>query len=512
MRDCARDSGDTVGIEMDGWSCTYRQLDLYVDRMVIQMDRLGIRRGTHVGIWGINSVEWVVTFLAAARIGAVPILFNSLNTQREMKAVLNYSEVEYLYYGKGNKGIDYEQVIADIVLDVPFVKYYLPLNEGEFAFFDSRLSNEEKRKVKYLESQVSEEDTACMIFTSGTTSESKAVMLTHYNVVNNAVAMAEAMRWERGDKMCLTVPLFHCFGITASLLPCILYGMTMHLIASFRTKKIWEAISSGCNVMNGVPSMFMALSSKDEYKDISTDGLKSGIIAGSPVSVTEYKAICERFPGMHIQPAYGQTESSPCITIADWDSSFEKKASTVGRVLPHEEVRIAHTETGKILEDGVDGEIQVRGYNVMKGYYNRPKETKKTFTKDGWLRTGDIGHVDKDGDLVITGRLKEIIIRSGENIAPKEVEAEIRTIKWVKDVKVIGIPSPVTQEAVTACLIVKNGKEADVEEMLEYLEGRLAHYKIPEHVLFFDEFPMNASGKIQLAKLKNMVIEKLRRN
>ena len=511
LRDRAQKTGEVTGLKIDQWNCTYQQLDLYVDRMVIQMDKLGIRHGTHVGIWGINSAEWIITFLALTRMGAVPVLFNSLYTQPEMKNVLNYSDVEYLYYGKGNKGLDYSEILADIILDVPKIRYYVELQEGEYPFYDAALTSDEKALVSRFENETAADDVACMIFTSGTTSEAKAVMLTHYNLVNNARTMAEAMHWAEGDRMCFTVPLFHCFGITASLIPCILCGVTINLIASFRTEKIWEAISNGCNILNGVPSMFLVLISKEQYAHISTDGMKSGMIAGSPISRMEYEAICRRFSKMRLQPAYGQTETSPCVSIADWDAPIEVKATSVGRILEHVEVRIVDPATGAVLGNEQDGEIQVKGYSVMKGYYNRHEETEKTIQKDGWLRTGDIGHLDSNSNLYITGRLKEIIIRSGENIAPKEIEAEIRKVEWVEDVKVIGVPSPMTQEAVAACLIQKKGFEADVEEMLDFLGERLAHYKIPEHVLFFKEFPMNASGKIQLAKLKNMAIDQIRR-
>ena len=242
------------------------------------------------------------------------------------------------------------------------------------------------------------------------------------------------------------------------------------------------------------------------------------MIAGSPISRMEYEAICKRFNKMHLLQAYGQTETSPCISIVDWDAPMEVKANSVGRIMEHVQVRIVDPATEVVLGIGQDGEIQVKGYNVMKGYYNHPEETKKTIQGDGWLRTGDIGHLDLEGNLFITGRLKEIIIRSGENIAPKEIEAEIRKVEWVEDVKVIGVPSPMTQEAVAACLIIKKGYQEkiedigeDIEEMLDFLEERLAHYKIPEHVVILKEFPMNASGKIQLAKLKQMAIDQIRR-
>ncbi len=223
----------------------------------------------------------------------------------------------------------------------------------------------------------------------------------------------------------------------------------------------------------------------------------------------EFEEICGRFPNMHLQPSYGQTETSPCVTIADWNASNEDKAVSAGRVIEHVSVRICSPETGEPVEDG-DGEIQVKGYNVMKGYYNLPKANEKAFTGDGWLKTGDIGRLDAKGELHITGRIKEMIIRAGENISPQEIEQVIRQLKWVCGVKVIGIPAEVLQEEIAACIVPVPGCQVDKEGLLRYLKPRLAHYKIPAYVLTFDKFPMNASGKIHLKRLKEMALEKIR--
>lgn len=307
--------------------------------------------------------------------------------------------------------------------------------------------------------------------------------------------------------MCVTVPLFHCFGITAGIISCLLAGMSMYLIPYFKTARVWDAIENRrCTVLNGVPSMFLALTRKDGFKDRKAGCLKSGIIAGSPVAREEFLEICSRFPGMHLQPSYGQTETSPCVSIADWDEQDERKAVSAGKVIDHVEIRIADLKKGNVLKAGQEGEIQVRGYNVMSGYYNLPKANSRAFTEDGWLRTGDIGTVDESGELHVTGRLKEMIIRAGENISPYEIEQVIRQLDWVEKVKIVGIPAEVLQEEIAACIVPKKGRKADREELRSYLNSKLAHYKVPAYVLEMEEFPMNASGKIDLKELKKTAL------
>lgn len=524
----AERNGDHIAVETSDWSCTYRQLNGISDALAEQMEALGIIRGTHVGIWSVNSPDWVFTFLALSKIGAVPVLINTCYKEEEIKGLLNYSDVEVLYYGTRYKTIIYEDIIAAIRKDTPKVRHFIHIDEDQIGKWaeETALENSEdigENPGSTGEYEVLPSDAACMIFTSGTTSLPKGVELSHYNVINNARAMIQAMKWSPEDKMCITVPLFHCFGITAGIVACILEGMSMHLIPYFKTAKVWDAIEDyHCTILNGVPSMFLALIRREEYADRDGSGLRSGIIAGSPITGDEFEEICRRFPGMHLQPSYGQTETSPCVAIAGWEESVERKAVSAGKVIEHVQVRIADLNTGKSLGTGEDGEIQVKGYNVMTGYYNLPKANEKAFTEDGWLRTGDIGRLDEEGELHITGRLKEMIIRAGENISPQEIEQVIRGISWVSEVKVVGVPAEVLQEEIAACIVPKKGWKAKREgkgsgeegrfpeaeqEVRDYVKPRLAHYKVPAYVLFFDEFPMNASGKINLKILKEMARE-----
>lgn len=512
----AETDGEHIAVELDGWSCTFRELDVVSDILAGRMLGKGITGGTHVGIWGINSPNWVFTFLALTKIGAVPVLINTCYKQEEIKGILNYSDVEALYYGTGYKTSVYEKILKDIKDELPKVRHYVHMEEtGAGPWMEPGHFSEEERSSRVMEDVkkagelVRPGDMACMIFTSGTMSLPKGVMLSHYNLVNNARALVEAMRWGTEDKMCITVPMFHCFGITAGIIACIMGGMIMHLIPYFRTGRVWDAIDkSGCTILNGVPSMFLALIRKECYGDRKAKYLKSGIIAGSAIPGEDYLEICARFPGMHLQPSYGQSETSPCVTIAGWDDPCEKKAVSAGRTIDHVELRIMDLKTGDKLGPYKDGEIQVRGYNVMSGYYKLPKANARAFTGDGWLRTGDIGRLDKEGGLHLTGRLKEMIIRAGENISPYEIEEVIRQLDWVQSVKVVGIPAQVLQEEIAACVIPKQGCKVDKEKLLEYLKPRLAHYKIPAHVLAFDAFPYNASGKINLKTLKSMASER----
>jgi fatty-acyl-CoA synthase len=253
--------------------------------------------------------------------------------------------------------------------------------------------------------------------------------------------------------------------------------------------------------------MFLALIRKPEYAGRSAASLRSGIIAGSPVTKEEFLEICSRFPTMHLQPSYGQTEASPCVAMADWDMPNEEKAVSAGKVIEHVAVRISDPQTGKELGENCDGEVQVRGYNVMSGYYQLPEANRAAFTEDGWLKTGDIGRLDGAGVLHITGRLKEMIIRAGENISPQEIEQAIRQIDWVGAVKVVGVPAEVLQEEIAACIIPKPGCEIEKDGLIAYLKPRLAHYKIPAYILPFKEFPMTASGKTDLKKLKEKACE-----
>lgn len=499
--------GAHLSVETEEWSCSFSRLDALSDLLAVRMGRLGIREGTHAGIWGANSPDWVMAFLALSKLGAVPVLINTCYKKDELKGILDYSEVEVLFYGTGLKNAVHGEIISQIRAGMPGIRHFIPL--GGELFTEGGGAPKELSGLQKLEARVGPDHPACMIFTSGTTSLPKGVVLTHRNLVNNGAALVAALGWGAGDKMCISVPMFHCFGITAGIVSCILGGMSMYLVPYFRTAPVWSALEKHrCTILNGVPSMFLAMIRKAEYRERKAEGVRSGIIAGSPFTREEFLEISEHFPGMHLQPSYGQTETSPCVTIADWDEPKEKKAVSVGRVIEHVKVRIADAKTGEVLGTGREGEIQVKGYNVMSGYYKRPEADEKAFTADGWLRTGDLGSLDGEGELRVTGRLKEIIIRAGENISPYEIEEVIKELEWVDSVKVIGVPAEVLKEEIAACIVPRAGRRMDKEGLRSYLEPRLARYKLPAYIMEFDRLPMNASGKVELQALRQMASQR----
>ena len=497
-----------IAIDLNDFRCTYSELDNISDRVAVKLQKLNIVKGTHVGIWGVNSAKWVILFYALEKLGAVPVLINTCYREIEVRDILNHFDTEVLFYGEGYKDLVYKDIL-DNIKDKLLCVHDMFSIESFIEYDFSPLDPEHKHMLSDLMSNVASSDPACMIFTSGTTSLPKGVVLTHFNVINNSLAMIKSMHWSADDKMCISVPLFHCFGITAGIVSCMLSGMSFYLLAYFKTNLVWNAIENcDCTILNGVPSMFLALVKKEKYKDRNGNSLKSGIIAGSAFKPSEYIDICRRFPNMHLQPSYGQTETSPCISIADWDSDIEFKSMAGGRVIENVRVRIADPSTDRPLEAGATGEIQVKGYNVMHGYYNMPEANKLVFTDDGWLKCGDLGYLDKDNFLYVTGRIKEMIIRAGENISPFEIEEAILGLDSIDQVKVVGVPAQVRQEEIAACIVLKTGRHISAVQIKDYLCKRLAHYKVPEYYIFLDNLPLNASGKIDLKEIKNIALLK----
>lgn len=511
-------SPDKIAIEYWDKNYTWSEVDLVSDYLAVRMCSFGMKKGDHVGLWSVNTPNWVLTFLALLKIGAVPVLINTCYLEHELMDIIRYADIKYMYYGDGYKSLLYETMIDQVKREAWCrVERWIPIGrdgEGKWmtekSFFTAEKSKKEMIKLARVKRQVQPEDIAGMLFTSGTTNIPKGVMLSHYNLVNNSLETAVHMKWNENDKLFLVVPLFHCFGITSGLLASIHAGCTIHLMKYFKTKKVLDHIDKySCTVLNGVPSMFLAIIRNPAFSEYSLKSLRSGIIAGSPLSSKEYISICQRIPGIDLIPSYGQTETSPCVTIADREDYFGRKAETAGKPISHVELRIYGTQTGLILEHDKIGEIQVRGYNVMQGYYNLKKETEAVIMEDGWLRTGDLGYLDRDGYLHVVGRRKDMIIRAGENISPQEIESYIKDLSNVQDVKVIGIPADVVQEKIVACVVPVPGTPFSEPGILAYLKPRLAHYKIPSHVMQFQAFPMTASGKVLISELKKQVIDRL---
>lgn len=544
-------SGDKIAIEFEGDAMTWNELDLLSDWLVMRFDFLGIRRGTRAAIWCGNNLQWVIVYLGLQKIGATAVLINPGYLADELHKIISYANVEYLFYGEEFKGTDLTAILDDVDLSTtPCLRQTIPIELQDAVDFmvegAKNLTTREMARIEQLKALPREEDIACMLFTSGTTSTPKGVLLTHHSLVNDAAISAKAMHWDESDKTCVMVPLFHCFGMTSCLLGSIMSGSCLYLMKYYRTADALEGIQNrGCTVLNGVPSMFLAMVHNHRFDEFDLSTLRSGIIAGSPLSAADYKMICERLQLDKLQMSYGQTETAPGVSFSEYDESVEEKCDNAGFIIPFIEVCIwaadgfqhiyycdvqkpdGRTMTGFVQGPGdqancayvssmgdrrtaicrqgaffAAGEIGVRGFNVMQGYYGKPEATAEALTPDGWLHTGDLGYVDDSGRIHIGGRIKEMIIRGGENISPVEIEECIRSMPGVKDVKVVGVPDPVLQEEIAACVVPTRSAALTAEEIKEHCRRSLAAYKVPRYVDFFEALPMNSSSKVKIGELK----------
>jgi fatty-acyl-CoA synthase len=353
-------------------------------------------------------------------------------------------------------------------------------------------------------------DIVCMLYTSGTTGFPKGVMLTHYNILNNGKTIGDCMKFTENDRLCVTVPLFHCFGLVLATMASITHAAAVILVNYYSPINVMQTVEAEhCTALHGVPTMFIAILGHPEFKNFKFN-LRTGIMAGSPCPIKVMRQVIDEMGMSQITIVYGQTESSPGCTQTTTDDSIERRVNTVGRHFPGVETKIVDPETGKTLPPNHIGEFCARGYNIMKGYYKMPEATAQVIDADGWLHTGDLACEDEEGYYKITGRIKDMIIRGGENIYPKEIEDFIYTHPKVRDVQVVGVPSKAYGEEVMACVIAKEGETISNEEIIEYVKNNLAKYKTPSYVMFIDSFPMNAAGKILKYKLREDAIEKLR--
>ncbi|MBE6015483.1 MAG: acyl--CoA ligase [Lachnospiraceae bacterium] len=475
---------------------TWKEIDVLTDHAAQYFVNRNVKKGCNVGIWAPNSIQWIVAFAGLAKIGAIPVLINTHYTVNELKRTVIYADIKLMCYSS-NTGGGAPDCGSDVI-------------DLADEFLELVQSVEITPELDRLKQDVKPDDTFTMLFTSGTTSFAKGVMLSHNGMLKVAEDASAIMHWGEDDTNCMALPLFHCFGLSTGLLSAIACGSRMIICKGTRSQQILDTILKyDCTILNGVPTMFFALARNLSTNPQKITTLRSGFIAGAAISYEDYKSLCEAIGMDKLQMSYGQTESSPSITFSDYDDDPELKAKSVGVAIPDIELAIFDFETGKRLTTGEVGEIRIRGYNVMKGYYKMPEETAKTIDSEGWLHTGDLGCLDEAGNLYFRGRIKELIIRGGENISPREIESYIREYKGVETVKVIGIPAAIVQEKIVACIIPKDGVTIDTEDLDSYLRHNLAKYKIPEEYVYLSNFPMNASGKISLNDLKEVVINKL---
>ena len=512
-----------------GLRYSYREFNEVCRQVAKGLLKLGIRKGDNISIWAYNVPEWVVLQFATAKIGAILVTVNTSYKSAELEYILDQSDSTTLFMVKSFKDTDYVATLNAVVPELassttgrlnspklPFLKTVVfigddtpagMLNFSRIVEMGDQVSDAELAAV---EDSLDCHDTINMQYTSGTTGFPKGVMLTHFNLTNNGFNIGECMKFTEKDRLCIPVPFFHCFGCVLGVMVCVTHGSTMVPVEIFDPLKVLQTIEKErCTAVHGVPTMFIAELEHPDFGTFDLTSMRTGIMAGSVCPIEVMKRAVKDMHVTEITSVYGQTESSPGITQTRTEDSIELRVATVGRALPGAEVKIVDIESGATLPPGKQGELCARGYMVMKGYYKMPDETAKVIDADGWLHTGDLAIMDENGYCKITGRIKQMIIRGGENIYPREIEEFLYTHPRISDVQIYGVPDRKYGEQVMAAVILKKGAQMTEDEIRDFCRGKIANYKIPKYVKFVDSFPMTASGKIQKFKMRDMAIKEL---
>lgn len=504
---------------------TWKYFNERVDNMAKGLISIGVTRGSNVGIWAQNVPDWLTFLYATAKIGAVAVTVNTNYKEHELAFILENSDMHTLCLTDGIPGNDYTDVIYSLIPELKTTqrgkldnkkfpklknvvyigqeKYRGMYNTAEILLLGSNVADKEFLRLRNLTEC---QDVVNMQYTSGTTGFPKGVMLTNHNIANNGYFTGVHMKFTPDDKCCICVPLFHCFGVVLATMCCLTHGSTQVMVERFDPLITLASIhKERCTVLHGVPTMFIAELNHPMFEVFDMSSLRTGIMAGSLCPIELMRQVNEKM-FMDITSVYGLTETSPGMTQTRIDDTFEVRCSTVGSAFEHVEV-VVLDPAGEVVPDGVEGEMCCRGYNVMKGYYKNPEATAQVIDKNGFLHSGDLGVKDADGNFRITGRIKDMIIRGGENVSPKEVEDYLYKMPEIKDVQVVAVASKRYGEDVGAFVILKDGMELTREHVRDFCKDHIAKYKIPRYVFFIKEFPMTGSGKIQKFRLREMAVE-----
>lgn len=508
---------------------TYSQFRDDVDRTAASLISIGVKSGYHVAVWATNIPQWFIAFFATVKIGAVLVTVNTAYKEHEAEYLLRQSDTHTLIMIENCRDSDYKNIMQRLCPEteknvpgeplyckkLPFLRNIVTVGfemKGCLTWEDmiEKGRSVPMAEVKRRAALVKPSDVCNMQYTSGTTGFPKGVMLTHSNIINNGKIIGDRMDLSTADRMMVQVPMFHCFGMVLTMTSVMTHGGTLYPLPYFSPKSSLACINSEhITCFNGVPTMFIAMFAHEDFKTTDFSYMRTGIMAGSNCPAELMKRAADLMNMKEIVSVYGQTESSPGCTMGEVNEDLYHRTETVGSAFPGVECKIIDPETGEELHDGENGEFVARGFNIMKGYYKMPHETANTVDKDGWLHTGDICCRTSDGYYKVTGRLKDMIIRGGENIYPREIEEFYLTSKKIKDVQVIGVPDEKYGEEACAWIILKDGESSDENEMREYGNSFMARHKVPKYFIFAESFPMNAAGKILKYKMKEETIEKL---
>lgn len=508
---------------------TYGQFNERVNNLAKGLLAIGIKKGDHVGIWAKNVPDWLTFMFATAKIGAVLVTVNTAYKSHEVEYVLKQSDMRALALIDSFRDVDYLEIMNELVPELkksergrlkskkfPCLKSIIYVGQekhrgmystNELLLLGSHYPDDELKEI--MES-VTGDDVVNMQYTSGTTGFPKGVMLTSKNILNNGLSIGDRQKFTYKDRLCLPVPLFHCFGTVLGIMAVLTHRATVVMLEVFDPLLALAAVQKEkCTALYGVPTMFIAEYTHPMFDMFDLSSLRTGIMAGSTCPIEAMKKVVKDMYCSQITSVYGLTEASPGMTQTTVDDPVELRVETVGKSFPGVEVRVVDPDTNEPVPTNTVGELCCRGYNVMKGYYKMPEETKKVIDEDGWLHSGDLGTCDENGYYRITGRIKDMIIRGGENIYPREIEEFLLTIPGVTDVQVVGIPDKKYGEIVGAFVILNKGADLTEDDIRDYAKRKIARYKAPKHVLIVDEFPLTASGKIQKYRLRELAVELL---
>ncbi|MFI5641338.1 AMP-binding protein [Streptomyces goshikiensis] len=514
--------GDTIGENLDrtvrrfpgrdalvdraaGRRWTYAEFAADVDALALGLLDLGITKGDRVGIWAPNRAEWTLVQYATAKIGAILVTVNPAYRSHELEYVLRQSGMRMLVAAERFKSSDYAAMIEEVRPGCPELEFTVLLDGPRWADLLERGRQGDPARLARAQAELSADDPINIQYTSGTTGFPKGATLSHHNILNNGFFVGELCHYTELDRVCIPVPFYHCFGMVMGNLACTSHGAAMVIPApSFEPAATLAAVEAeSCTSLYGVPTMFISALADPGFDSYDLSGLRTGIMAGSPCPVEVMKEVIDRMGMTEVSICYGMTETSPVSTQTRADDSVERRVSTVGRVGPHLEVKVVDPGTGRTVPRGEPGELCTRGYSVMLGYWGEPERTAEAVDAARWMHTGDLAVMDEDGYLSITGRIKDMVIRGGENLYPREIEEFLHTHPDVLDVQVIGVPDPKYGEELMAWVRMREGAEPLTAEVVRaYCVGRLAHFKIPRYVHVVEEFPMTVTGKIRKIEMR----------
>ena len=521
--------GDTVGADLDrtvarfadrdalvecrtGRRWTYAQLGAEVDALALGLHAAGVGKGDRVGIWAPNLAEWVLTQYATAKLGAILVNINPAYRVSELEYVLRQAGVRTLVSATGHKGSDYGAMIESVRPSCPALRDVLLIGEPEWTALMERGRAADPAVLADIAPTLGADDPINIQYTSGTTGFPKGATLSHHNILNNGFFVGELLRYTEADRICVPVPFYHCFGMVMGNLAATSHGACVVIPApSFEPGATLAAVAAErCTSLYGVPTMFIAELNDPGFAEHDLSSLRTGIMAGSPCPVAVMEEVVDRMHMPEVTICYGMTETSPVSTQTRGDDALERRVSTVGRVHPHVEVKVVDPATGLTVPRGTPGELCTRGYSVMLGYWDEPDRTAEAIDRARWMHTGDLAVMDDEGYVAITGRIKDMVIRGGENIYPREIEEFLYTHPDIVEAQVIGVPDEKYGEELMAWIKPAEGApELTAESLREFCHGRLAHYKIPRHVHLVEDFPMTVTGKIRKVEMRERSVRLL---